>query len=79
VAEEYRELDDKRVLVLIDYIGRGKMSGLDVGHLRAKGAHLFHISEGKVTKFVRYLDREIRRKLHPRPHLGAQWRGEQCA
>jgi ketosteroid isomerase-like protein len=57
-ADEYRELDDERVLVLIDYSGRGKLSGLEVGQLRAKGAHVFHIRGGKVTKFVRYLDRE---------------------
>src|SRR2546427_11975222 len=55
-AEEYRELDSERVLVLTRQSGRGKLSGLEVGQLGAKGAHLFHIRDGKVTKFVRYLD-----------------------
>jgi ketosteroid isomerase-like protein len=31
---------------------------LELGQVRAKGAHLFQIRDGKVTKFVRYLDRE---------------------
>jgi ketosteroid isomerase-like protein len=57
-ADEYRELDRERILVLVHYSGRGKTSGLDVGHMRAQGAHLFEVSDGKVTKFVRYLDRE---------------------
>jgi hypothetical protein len=29
-AEEYREIDGERVLVLIRQYGRGKLSGLDV-------------------------------------------------
>ena len=57
-VEDYRELDDERVLVLIDYSGRGKMSGLELGQMRAKGANVLHIHDAKVTKLVRYLDRE---------------------
>jgi ketosteroid isomerase-like protein len=57
-AEEYRELDDERVLVLVDYSGRGKTSGLEVGQMRAKGAGLFHVRGGKVTGLVVYFDRE---------------------
>jgi ketosteroid isomerase-like protein len=57
-AEEYRELDNARVLVLIRFSGRGKTSGLEIGQMRAQGAHLFHIREGKVTRHVHYWDRE---------------------
>ena len=57
-AEEYRALDDERVLVLMRLIGRGKTSGLDVGDLAMKGANLFHVRGGKVTKLVLYWDRE---------------------
>jgi ketosteroid isomerase-like protein len=57
-ADEYRELDDERVLVLIRFAGRGKMSGLELGQMRAKGASVFHIRDGKVTRYIRYFDRE---------------------
>jgi hypothetical protein len=59
VADEYRELDDERVLVLVRGPGRGKTSGLDVSEaLSAKGAILFHVREGAVTRLVIYADRE---------------------
>jgi hypothetical protein len=57
-AEEYRELDDDRVLVLVVFDGRGKTSGLEIGETRSKGASLFHVRNGKVTKSVQYWDRE---------------------
>jgi ketosteroid isomerase-like protein len=57
-AEEYRELDGERVLVLLNASGRGKTSGLDLGQMRAKGANLFHFRGGKVTRLVVYLDTE---------------------
>jgi ketosteroid isomerase-like protein len=57
-AEEYRELDNERVLVLLRFSGRGKTSGLEVGQMRSKGANLFHIRDGKVTKSVFYFNRE---------------------
>ena len=56
--EEYRELDDERVLVLHRFTGRGKTSGLEVGHTDPKGASLFHIQNGKVTRLVAYGPRE---------------------
>jgi ketosteroid isomerase-like protein len=55
--EEYRELDGERVLVLIRFGGRGKTSGVEVGQMQSKGANLFHIRDGKVTRLVIY-DRE---------------------
>jgi ketosteroid isomerase-like protein len=57
-AEQFRELDDERVLVLDAGSGRGKTSGLEVGQARAKGATLFHIRAGKVTRLVSYFDCE---------------------
>ena len=57
VVDGYRELDPERVLVLVRYTGRGKTSGVDLGELGLQGAQLFFVREGKVTRFVRYIDR----------------------
>ena len=57
-ADEYRELDDERVLALLRNIGRGKTSGLELGQLRSNGAGVFHVRGGKVTRYVIYWDRE---------------------
>jgi ketosteroid isomerase-like protein len=57
-VEEYRELDDERILVLHRRSGRGKMSGVELEQIGEKGAWLFHIRDGKVTKIVYYFDRE---------------------
>jgi len=54
-VSEYREIDDARVLVLVQLRARGKTSGVDV---RTKGAHLFHVRSGKITTIVFYWDRE---------------------
>jgi ketosteroid isomerase-like protein len=56
-ADEYRELDAERVLVLVHWSGRGKASGVELEEVRAMGAALFHISGGKVTRQVVYFDR----------------------
>ena len=58
VVDEYRELDDERVLVLNYFTGQGKTSGLDLGKLRAEGASLLHIRDGKVTRLVLYAERD---------------------
>jgi ketosteroid isomerase-like protein len=57
-AEEYRELDSERVLVLDDPSGRGKRSGLHVGAFAGGSAHLFHVRDGLVTRLVVYEDRD---------------------
>jgi ketosteroid isomerase-like protein len=57
-ADEYRTLDNERVLVLMHFSGRGKTSGLEVGEVQRKGANLFHIRGGKVTRLVTYWNRE---------------------
>jgi len=58
VVEEYRELDEERVLVTCAFRGRGKASGLEVGQKRGKGAGLFDVRDGKVARLVNYWDRE---------------------
>jgi ketosteroid isomerase-like protein len=55
VADEFRQLDDERVLVLGHIGGRGKTSGLEVGQ---KVAELFHIRDGKVARLVTYWERD---------------------
>src|ERR1700680_5084884 len=55
-AEEYRELDDERVLVLHRFVGRGKRSGLSVAQMQGAGAAMFQIRDGKVTGLVHYFD-----------------------
>jgi ketosteroid isomerase-like protein len=57
-AQEYRQPDDERVLVLTLYRGRGKTSGVELEQMQAKGAGVAHIHDGKVTKLVWYTDRD---------------------
>jgi ketosteroid isomerase-like protein len=57
-ADEFRELEGERVLVLTQTSGRGRTSGLDVGQMQAKGALSFHVRGGKVTRLVHYWERE---------------------
>jgi ketosteroid isomerase-like protein len=56
-AHEYRELDAERVLVFDHASGRGRTSGLDLEQMRAEGAVLFHIRDGRVSRLVLYWDR----------------------
>jgi hypothetical protein len=44
--------------VLTQFIGRGKKSGVELGDMRAEGAVVCHINDGRVTRQVLYLDRE---------------------
>jgi ketosteroid isomerase-like protein len=57
-AEQFRELDGERVLVLQTHSGLGKRSGLELGQMGSKGANVFHVRGGKVTKLVHYWDLE---------------------
>jgi hypothetical protein len=58
-AEEYREIDDGRVLVPAHTGGgRGKGSGLELGRHGGGGATLFYVHTGKVTRLVVSWDRE---------------------
>ena len=54
-VDEYRQLDNERVLVLFHRTGRGKTSGLQ---LSQKGAHVYHLRDGRVTRLVTYWDRD---------------------
>ena len=56
-ADEYREVDDERVLVLDHFSGRGATSGVDMEEMRTEGAVLFQLSGGKVTSLVMYWSR----------------------
>jgi ketosteroid isomerase-like protein len=53
-ADEYREIDDERVLVLFHRTGRGKVSGLDVGEFDTRGASVYTVRNGRVTKVINY-------------------------
>ena len=57
-VDEYRELDGGRVLVLFRRSGRGKTSGLEIDQLGGKGADLFHVRGGKVTRLVNSWNRD---------------------
>jgi ketosteroid isomerase-like protein len=57
-ADEFIELDADSVLALVHYSGRGKMSGVDIGELPSKTAAVFHLRDGKVTRYIVYGDRD---------------------
>jgi ketosteroid isomerase-like protein len=57
-AEEYRELDDERVLVLTRFRGRGKASGVALGEIGATGASLWHVRDDRVQRLVTYFNRD---------------------
>jgi ketosteroid isomerase-like protein len=53
-----RELDHDRVLVLHEWVGRGKGSGVDLGQIRSQAAAVFHVCDGRVKRLVVYLHRD---------------------
>jgi ketosteroid isomerase-like protein len=57
-ADEYRELDAERVLVLSRLVVRGKASGLELGRMQSKTGVLFYVRNGRVTRLVIYLNRD---------------------
>ena len=57
-ADEFRELDDERVLVLVHVTGVGRTSGMDLGRVYRGGANLFHLRDGKIRRFALYWDRD---------------------
>ena len=58
VPEEFRELEDGRVLVLLGNTGRGKGSGIEISGISVKAANVFTIREGKVTRLALYWERD---------------------
>ena len=67
-VEEYRELDDERVLVLEHRRGRGKGRGVET---RTKAAGVVHFRDGKVRRLGMYWERE-----HALADLGLAPEGE---
>ncbi|HME03535.1 MAG TPA: nuclear transport factor 2 family protein [Solirubrobacteraceae bacterium] len=58
-AEEVRELDDTRLLVLVRNHARAKVSGIDIERLGgARTAHVWQIRNGRVTRLAMYWDRD---------------------
>jgi len=57
VPEEFRELDDGRVLVLMRNEGRGRGSGLDLSEISTRAANIFMVRDGKVVSLSIYPDR----------------------
>lgn len=57
VPEEFRELDDDRILVLMKNEGRGRGSGLDLSEISTRAANIFTVREGKVVGLTIYPDR----------------------
>ncbi len=55
-VDEYRELDEERVLVLSRFGGRARRSGLEIADMTARSATVFHVCDGKVTKVVVHFD-----------------------
>jgi hypothetical protein len=59
VAEEYRELDDGRILTLTAFSARGRSSGIEIAQVMARGASVVEIDEGRVTNIVLYFNRDL--------------------
>ena len=57
VLEQW-QLDRERVLVLCQGSGRGKTSGLELGHTQTQAVNVFHLRAGKVSRLVVYFNRE---------------------
>jgi hypothetical protein len=56
-ADEYRELDGGRVLVLFRVAGHGKTSRIEMAQVNTKSACLFVVRDGKVATLVVYPSR----------------------
>jgi hypothetical protein len=48
----------RRILALLDLIGRGRASGVEIARARARADNPFHICDGRVTRLVLYFDGE---------------------
>lgn len=54
--EQYIDLGDQRILVLVRNSGRGRVSGLELE--QSSGANLFEFRDGMVVRLVSYLERD---------------------
>jgi len=57
-AQDYREIDERRVLVLVQCGGRTKSSGLELGQIAGRNASVLDIEHGTVRRLALYWDRE---------------------
>jgi ketosteroid isomerase-like protein len=57
-AEEYREIDGERVLVLDHRTGHGKSSGLQLGQIATEGGTLWQTRGGRVINLTIYWARD---------------------
>ncbi|HME05386.1 MAG TPA: nuclear transport factor 2 family protein [Solirubrobacteraceae bacterium] len=57
-GDEFREVDDERVFVLVHATGRGKASGVELGETWSKSAAVFRVKAGRVTMIIHYFDRD---------------------
>jgi ketosteroid isomerase-like protein len=57
-AEEIREIDAERVMVLTTNKGRGTSSGVELGPMGTRGANVFDIRDGKVVRLALYWNRD---------------------
>ncbi len=56
-AQEYREIDQQRVLVLFQFLGRTKAGGLELGQITGRNATVLVIEHGAVRRLAVYWDR----------------------
>jgi hypothetical protein len=56
--EEFRALEDGRVLVFFHLRARGKASGVEIGEAMSRGAQLVTLHDGKVTRMITYWNRD---------------------
>jgi hypothetical protein len=57
-VEEYREIDARRILVLLQFSGRGRASGLEIGSMSIRNASVYDIEGGLVRRLALYWDRD---------------------
>ncbi len=57
-ADEFRELDGERVLVLDRYGGSARASGIQLSAIQPRGVSLFHVHAGRVCRMVIYWERD---------------------
>ena len=57
-AQEYREIDERQVLVLVQFRGRTKAGGLELEHITGRNATVLEIEHGTVRRLAVYWDRD---------------------
>jgi hypothetical protein len=57
-VEEYREIDARRILVRLQFSGRGRASGLEIGSMSIRNASVYDIDGGLVRRLALYWDRD---------------------